>query len=84
MTKYVKAVECAEKISEKLGIPLGDLVDVFAEIPAADVVPRAELAREIFEEIYAECFDQYGYIDYEALADLKKKYAADEEITPLF
>lgn len=50
MTKYVKAVECAEKISEKFGIPLGDLVDVFAEIPAADVAPRAEVEK-IFDEL---------------------------------
>ena len=51
MTKYVKAVECAEKISEKLGIPLGDLVDVFAEIPSADVAPRAEVANEIIFDL---------------------------------
>lgn len=38
MSKYVKATECAEAISKKYNIPLGDLVDVFAEIPAADVV----------------------------------------------
>ena len=38
MSKYVNAVDAAEKIAEKHGIPLGDLVDTFAEIPAADVV----------------------------------------------
>ena len=32
------------------------------------------LASEIFEEIYKDCFDQFGYIDYAALAELKKKY----------
>jgi hypothetical protein len=36
-TKYVKAIDCADKISEVFGIPLHDLVDVFAEIPSADV-----------------------------------------------
>ena len=45
MARYVKAVECAEKISEKLNIPLGDLVDVFAEIPTADVVSKKEVER---------------------------------------
>ena len=35
---------------------------------------RAEVAREIFAEINEECFDQYGYINYEALAELKNKY----------
>ena len=38
MARYIKAVDCAEIISEKLSIPLGDLVDVFSEIPTADVV----------------------------------------------
>ena len=38
MARYIDAVECADAISEKLNIPLGDLVDVFAEIPTADVV----------------------------------------------
>ena len=36
-TKYVKAIDCADKISEAFGIPLHDLIDVFAEIPSADV-----------------------------------------------
>lgn len=30
--------------------------------------------REIFEEINEECFDQFGYFDYEAFFKLKKKY----------
>lgn len=38
MGKLIEAVKCAEIISEKLNIPLTDLVDVFAEIPTADVV----------------------------------------------
>lgn len=42
MARYIKSVECAEFISEKLNIPLGDLVDIFAEIPTADVVPKSE------------------------------------------
>lgn len=46
---------------------------------AADVVPRAEVAREIFEEIYEDCFDQFGYIDYEKFAELKKKYTEEKE-----
>lgn len=35
---------------------------------------KAEVAREIFAEIYEDCFDQFGYINYEALAELRKKY----------
>lgn len=38
MEKYIKAAECAEIISDKMGIPLHDLVDVFAEVPTSDVV----------------------------------------------
>lgn len=38
MGKLIEAVKCAEVISEKFNIPLADLVDVFAEIPTADVV----------------------------------------------
>ena len=42
MSKYVNAADAAEKIAEKHGIPIADLVDTFAEIPAADV---AEVVR---------------------------------------
>lgn len=48
-------------------------------ISAADVVPKSEVAREIFEEIYEDCFDQFGYINYEALAERKKKYTEGKE-----
>ena len=39
MTKYIEAVSAATIIAEKRGIPIADLVDTFAEIPAADVAP---------------------------------------------
>ena len=38
MTKYIEAAREATIIAEKHGIPIADLVDTFAEIPAADVV----------------------------------------------
>lgn len=38
-----------------------------------------ECARELFDEIYEDCFDQFGYIDYEKLAELKKKYTEEKE-----
>lgn len=38
MSTYIHAVVAAEAIAEKYGIPLGDLVDTFADIPAADVM----------------------------------------------
>ena len=39
MSTYIRAVVAAMAIEEKYGIPLGDLVDTFADIPAADVAP---------------------------------------------
>ena len=38
---------------------------------------KQEVAREIFDEIGEECFDQFGFIDYDALAELEKKYTAN-------
>lgn len=37
MPKYIQAVDAAEKISEKYDIPIYELVDVFQDIPSADV-----------------------------------------------
>ena len=94
MAKYIHAVIAGTIISEKLNISLGDLVDIFAEIPAADVAPRAEVAKEIFEEIekiildntYPD-FDKAGkpcnvwkpHSGYDALAELKKKYTEGQK-----
>ncbi len=39
MSTYIRAVVAAKAIADKYGIPLGDLVDTFGDIPAADVVP---------------------------------------------
>lgn len=38
MSTYIRAVVAAKAIADKYGIPLGDLVDTFADIPAADVM----------------------------------------------
>ena len=37
MARYIDAVKAVDIISERANIPLDDLVDVFAEIPTADV-----------------------------------------------
>jgi hypothetical protein len=39
---------------------------------------KADVAREIFAEIYEDCFDQFGYFDYDAFIQLKKKYTGGE------
>lgn len=49
MPRYIEAVKSAEIISEKLNIPLGDLIDVFAEIPTADVA-EVKHGHWIYEE----------------------------------
>ena len=52
--RYVKAAECAEKISINYDIPLFDLVDVFADIPTADVVEvvRCKECKHFYEVVY--------------------------------
>ena len=39
MAKYIRAAEAAKKVSGTFKIPMADLVDIFAEIPAANVAP---------------------------------------------
>lgn len=39
MVKYINAAEAAEKVAEATGINIADLMDIFAEILAADVAP---------------------------------------------
>ena len=47
MSKYIRAVVAAKAIADKYGIPLANLVDTFADIPAADV---AEVRRGRWEK----------------------------------
>ena len=39
MAKYIRAVEAAEKVAGTFKVQMADLVDIFAEIPDADVAP---------------------------------------------
>ena len=60
--------------------------DEIARIPTADVAPRAEVAREIFEEIRdlihftmePNSTTLYAKIEFEKLEALKKKYTQPE------
>ena len=68
MRKYIRAVVAADAIAEKYGIPLGDLVDTFADIPAADVAP-VQHGRWIEEDgiqICSECGEEHEWEDYRA------------------
>ena len=57
------------------------VVESIENFPTADVAPRAEVAREIFEEIDTMIFgtiipDDCAIISIAKLAELKKKYTA--------
>ena len=45
-----------------------------SEFDAKIAEAKADAAMEIFEAIQEDCFDQFGYFDYDAFAELKKKY----------
>lgn len=68
MAKYINAVEAAEKVAEATGIPLADLVDVFAEAPAADVAPvrRGHWIEEDGCQICSECGGGHEWIGFGA------------------
>lgn len=65
---YIRAVVAAKAIAEKYGIPLGDLVDTFSEIPAADVAPvrRGRWLEEDGIQICPECGEEHEWEDYRA------------------
>lgn len=52
MSKYIEAADAAEKISEQYGIPFWELVDVFRDIPVADVreIVRARWKYDVIKE----------------------------------
>ena len=53
MDKYIRAVEAAEKVAETFKVPIADLVDVFAEIPAADVEKMSD-GYHTFADLYEQ------------------------------
>ena len=82
MSKYVNAADAAEKIAEKHGIPLGDLVDTFAEIPAADVVEVRHGRWTIAEDDYcglnivkcSVCHEEWCFEEGDDVFDLNYHY----------
>ena len=68
MSTYIRAVVAAKAIAEKYGIPLGDLVDTFADIPAADVaeVRHGRWLEEDGIQICSECGEEHEWEDYRA------------------
>nr|DAD86847.1 MAG TPA: hydrogenase/urease nickel incorporation protein [Siphoviridae sp. ct91l7] len=68
MSTYIRAVVAAKAIADKYGIPLGDLVDTFSDIPAADVAPvrRGRWIEEDGIQICSECGEEHEWEDYRA------------------
>lgn len=61
MEKYINAAEASEKVALATGINIADLVDVFAEIPAADVVPVVRCKDCIYtRKLYGRLVCKYG------------------------
>ena len=59
--------------------PAGGARKLMVEAPIADVAPRAEVAREIFEEIDKMCIDTFGNFNHRVFSELKKKYTEEKE-----
>ena len=59
MARYIDAVKTAEIISEKLNVPLGDLVDIFAEIPTAEVVEAKQGYWKLCEDDSLICATEF-------------------------
>lgn len=68
MVKYINAAEAAEKVAAATGIPLADLVDVFAKVPAADVAPvrRGHWIKYDDWEMCSECGGGHEWIGFGA------------------
>ena len=65
MDKYIRAVEAAEKVAGTFKVPIADLVDVFAEIPAADVAPvmRCKDCKHSYITVDARCCSCGAFYD---------------------
>ena len=90
MARYIDADELYRRVKRKTnpyGKPTLDyesgvkVLEMIEQEPTADVVPKSELAREIFEEIEQWLGNYNGcrVITYEKFDELKKKYTEDEK-----
>ena len=68
------------RLKEDIALRLEGVADI-VRIDTADVVPKGEVAREIFEEIEQWLGNYNGcrVITYEKFDELKKKYTEDEK-----
>lgn len=79
--RHIDADWIYEKVENRYRVSSGiehrcerDLLDLICEAPTADVAPRAEVAREIFEEIERETKNHGIAYTQRKIAELKKKY----------
>ena len=93
MARYIDADKLIEFITKGLNNPdktkaFGyDAIEILAEVeyaPTADVAPKSEVAREIFEEIDTMIFgtiipNDCAIISIAKLAELKKKYTEEHQ-----
>lgn len=65
MPRYIDAVTAAEIIADKTGMPITELVDVFAGIPTADVAPvvHGEWVEGVDGMTCPNCFAYWNYCD---------------------
>lgn len=84
MRKYIDADKAKELWSGEHPTQIA-IRKIFEELPAADVVPKSEVAMEIFEEIESKKLfvrDRIGnmraVVLFEDIAELKKKYTKEK------
>ena len=82
MSTYIRAVVAAKAIADKYGIPLGDLVDTFADIPATDVAEVRHGRWTIAEDDYcglnivkcSVCHEEWCFEEGDDVFDLNYHY----------
>ena len=84
MARYIDADWIYEKVENRYRISSGiehrcerDLLDLICNAPTADVVPKSEVAREVFELVecaFSPAFVYEGHTIKAYIAELKKKY----------
>lgn len=86
MARYIEREKFLKKCTEVFGY-FGVLVKAIEEISdectTADVAPKSEVAREIFEDlesqiVYRNGLYNFPIITHEFIAELKKKYTEDQ------
>lgn len=85
MARYIDADKVMEEIERIGGHNLceWETIGVKALIdrqPTADVAPKSEVAREIFEEIEKYyCVNKFGeaYVHFDSIEEIKKKYKGE-------